>query len=798
MDNLLISKLLPREAISKTVAEVRKAYGDGKFKTVKEEREVSDLIRFLWFELFLKFYNDYSFFMWLLYEYKFIKTDEVLKAGRKFLNHGSYTHDMTDEEATIFWKKETLYRVHGRTFKCLIKKGDAERPENLIPFWIPGKYYGFLNYGLITRSSTDVIEFKEKISKLSKKELDSLSAKDKLKILFTKNQTRLNAKIISSLPDFWDIHCKYFFFKDLGVNLSMGQATGKARRKGWSLVNGWSAFDNYDLIPNSNSAFVAQKEDYLNDPNDGIFTFAKRYANHINDHTVWRKNRIIDNSREILSGYMLKGTKEMKGFLSSMVAIVGNDPDSFRGKKYYEINMEEMGSFPKARAIHSIGKSSAESGNLTVGLYNFFGTVGSNDEDMEFFKEVFYNPSNFDCMPFANIYDDPSSRQNEVCGFFVGQLECLEGGGMDKWGNSDYETASKLYEVAKETNKKRLSTLDYNKWVRERALNTIEAFGTSGSSYFTTEMLKNHYNKILASKHQLTSDIPQPTYGWLVEEERKVKNEINTYSIFNKVATIDVNFKPLDSYEVAGNKKLIPITSEEIMKTNNLHGVITVWEQPIISNGFVPEGLYDIVYDPMGTDKVDKTYKDSLAAIFVIKRANPAYNSHYEMVVASYVGRLDSMAEVDRVAYRLCLYYNCKILVEVNKGETGSNFKSWGAFDKLYPRFSTLDNKIVAGQPNMIGVYMTTELKNLCIGYLKNLLYTEVDRDSDGNTIYWFEKAIYCPLTVQQLAAFKDSGNYDTVSALLIFMVLKSAENFITSKVAKSQDIFSFLEKNFK
>lgn len=800
MDNLLISKLLPREKISKVVKEVKKIYGNGKFSTLTQEKEVIDTIQYLWVELFLDFYNEHSFFMWLLYEYSFVNTNEISARGNDYLKNNSYVNGISKDNEILFWKRETIYRKYGKVFKCLIKKGDSITPDNLIPFWIPGKYYGFLNYGLMTRSYSDALDLKEKAANMSKNELSKMSSASKLKLLYAKHQTRLSAKPVSSLPDFWDIHLKYFFFKNIGNNLTLGMATAKARRKGLSIVSAWSVFDNYDLIAKSTSAVIAEKESYLNEPNDGIFTFAKKYSNHINDTTTWKKNRVIDNSLEMLSGYMLKGTKELKGFASSIVAIVGSDPDKLRGKKFYEVQMEEMGTFPSARSIYNIGKSSAESGNLVVGTYDFLGTVGSKDEDMEFFREIFYNPKSFECMPFINVYDPPNIRDNEICGFFVGQLECLEGGGMDKWGNSDYEKAMIIHERNKELNKKKLNTGDYNTWIRERALTSIDAFGTSGASYFISESLKMHYNKVIASKSQLITEILQPTYGWLEESKIKKDNSLNNdlTSIFNKVEHFNVDFLTSDQYEIKYKKRLIPITSNTIMKENQLQGAVTIWEQPKKINNVVPEGLYDIVYDTMGTDKVEKTYRDSMAAIFVFRRNRPQYGSSHEMLVASYVGRLDSMAEVDRMAYKLSIYYNCKILVEVNKGETGSNFKSWHAFDKLYPRFSTLDNQIVVGQPNMIGVYMTSELKNLCIGYLKSLLYTEVDRDSEGNTIYWFQKAIHCPFTLQQIAAFKDGGNYDAVSALLIFMVLRSAETSMVSKSKKAASIFEYFSNKLK
>jgi hypothetical protein len=55
-----------------------------------------------------------------------------------------------------------------------------------------------------------------------------------------------------------------------------------------------------------------------------------------------------------------------------------------------------------------------------------------------------------------------------------------------------------------------------------------------------------------------------------------------------------------------------------------------------------------------------------------------------DIIVAAYSGRITPMEELDRIALYLSKYYNCKILVEVNRGNTVENFKRWNELNRLY------------------------------------------------------------------------------------------------------------------
>lgn len=186
----------------------------------------------------------------------------------------------------------------------------------------------------------------------------------------------------------------------------------------------------------------------------------------------------------------------------------------------------------------------------------------------------------------------------------------------------------------------------------------------------------------------------------------------------------------------------------------------------------IPEGLYSINYDPVGIDK-DKdeiTNKHSHNCIQVWM--NPHYlNGFKQKLVAVYYGRPDTLEEADRICYYLARYYNCigTTNVEINRGETVSNFRKWGALQYLScePLF-VFDPSFKGKVNNTYGYNISGEAHKLdCIRLLKEFLYEEIGKDEQGNTIRNFHR-IYDYQTILELKKWSAKGNYDRVSSMLL------------------------------
>ena len=120
------------------------------------------------------------------------------------------------------------------------------------------------------------------------------------------------------------------------------------------------------------------------------------------------------------------------------------------------------------------------------------------------------------------------------------------------------------------------------------------------------------------------------------------------------------------------------------------HGCIRVWFAPEYEETYINDrliriilpGTYVAVYDPVGIDKDKKEITDrhSHNSIFVVEMPRER-NGFKPKLCAAYYGRTERLEEADEKFYRLCKWYNCigTGLVEINRGETVSNFRKWKA-----------------------------------------------------------------------------------------------------------------------
>ena len=210
------------------------------------------------------------------------------------------------------------------------------------------------------------------------------------------------------------------------------------------------------------------------------------------------------------------------------------------------------------------------------------------------------------------------------------------------------------------------------------------------------------------------------------------------------------------------------------------HGCIRRWFAPEYEeqnvNGklikVIPKGLYSINYDPVGVnkDKDEITNKHSHNSIMVWM--NPHYlNGYKQKLVCTYYGRPDTLEEADRICYLLARYYNCvgTTNVEINRGETVSNFRKWNALQYLSCEPLYVWDASFKGKVNSTyGFNISGEQHKLdCVRLTKEFLYEEIGKDENGNPIRNFHR-IYDYQTILELKKWSSKGNYDRVSSMLL------------------------------
>ena len=162
----------------------------------------------------------------------FLNTEEFSKAGKYFLEHGTYTHlhpIYDEEEYNAYWDEEERRRKEGHTLPCsLVKNKDGSYV--LQDLHITGEHYGYLNFAPIKRVA------KETLREIERRVREGLDISD------------IADKKVTSLPQFFDSDYYYFKALDLAREKGKHMVVAKARRKGYSYKNGWVAANRARFI----------------------------------------------------------------------------------------------------------------------------------------------------------------------------------------------------------------------------------------------------------------------------------------------------------------------------------------------------------------------------------------------------------------------------------------------------------------------------------------------------------------------------------------------------------------------
>ena len=627
-------------------------------------------------------------------------------------------------EYNAFWLREYERRKHGMSAPCKkLKNG------RIVPLHITGDHYNYLNYGRINRTP-------------SKFEYDEY-----LKLGLIKGGK------IEAFPRFWD--GDYWNFKlDMFIARNgLHLAKAKARRKGFSFKRGSQAANTLNIYRNITVIFLAYDLGYLKDTG-ATTSMAKLNLDWYEKNTHWSRGYGKEDIEEIVLGYKKRSTGNIvHGWKSKLLSFgTRTNTSAAVGKDAIEIDLEEAGAFPNIQETTRITMNSTEQGALQSGTMRWYGTAGTKGANWSGFKDIFYNPRKYKAVALENVWDK-NARMN-VCGFFFPQIWNYEPF-VDKDGNSllikafKYDAYDKLYHEEYSDDIE-----EHNMYVGQRANSPEEAFSEGITNIFSSPELSATLREVQNNKSlQYYRD------GQLMMDAEKGL----IFRTNAELAQIDKNLVHPYITDVPFNPK------------KDIQGCIREYHRPFEIDGVVPANLYGIVYDPVGKDKSLKevTTKNSLNSIHVFMLPNNISNSIGDILVASYVGRMETMEDVDKICYYLALRYNAKALVEVDRGETVKNFKMWKALNRLYkdPR-STIEGKESPNAGYGIVIGNSTEKDNALI-YLKDFLYEPVSRREDNSiirNIHYFNDEP----TLKELTMFNNTGNFDRISSLRLYPYLRS------------------------
>lgn len=663
---------------------------------------------------------------------KFINTELFNEPARTYQATGKYTQFKVDSiPHRQFRRRECDRRRNGFSAPCW------QNPDGSIEdIWITGAHYNFLNYTRMERT-------------------------DESSVIITNHGA--TAKKIYSFPSFIDAQFWTFQIIEFCRRNGLHLIIDKTRRGGFSYIMASDSSNEVNLSKHKVVIHVAADNKYLT-KQGGLSDFAVNNLKFYEEKTPFKRGIFSPTADSFKLGYRMKnGVEADDSWSSSLLSVsANNNPDCAIGKDAVTIKVEELSTMQNFDGFMNVTEPTMTVGTRTTGTLMAWGTATA--ANMQIFEQNFYNPRAFNFMPFENVWDNDA--RNEVCGFFKSYAWGLEGEidgvkGFDEDGNSNLRIGLKL--AARERIKKKETAKTFSEYLNylgQRALFPAESFSSASENIFSSEALNKFEDKLrVDNSYRFYTD------GELFEDGLK-----KIY--FKSNARIKIENPDAKIYDYIQG---VPRRGNE-----DPHGCIRVWFAPEYEETYINDrlvrailpGTYVAVYDPVGIDKDKKEITDrhSHNSMFVVEMPRER-NGFKPKLCAAYYGRTERLEEADEKFYRLCKWYNCigTGLVEINRGETVSNFRKWKAtkylgHEPLFVWDATIKEKVSTSYGYSIG-NGPKKLDGLRL--LKEFLYEVIGKNEFGEDIYVFERFLDYQ-TILELKKFNADGNFDRISSLIL------------------------------
>lgn len=663
---------------------------------------------------------------------KFVNTELFNEAARTYQATGKYTQFKVDSiPHRQFRRRECDRRRNGFSAPCW------QNPDGSIEdVWITGGHYNFLNYTRMERT-------------------------DESSVIVTEHGA--TAKKIYSFPSFIDAQFWTWQIIEFCRRNGLHLIIDKTRRGGFSYIMAADSSNEVNLSKHKVVIHVAADNKYLI-KQGGLSDFAVNNLKFFEEKTPFKRGIFSPTTDSFKLGYRMKnGVEADDSWSSSLLSVsANNNPDCAIGKDAVTIKVEELSTMQNFDEFMNVTEPTMTVGTRTTGTLMAWGTATA--ANMQIFEQNFYNPRAFGFMAFENVFDNDA--RNEVCGFFKSYAWGLEGEidgvkGFDEDGNSNLRIGLQLAARERIEKKKTAKTFaEYLNYLGQRALFPAESFSSANENIFSSEALNKFEDKL-----RVDNSYKFYTDGELFEDGTK-----KIY--FKSNARIRIENPDMKTYDYIQG---VPRRGNE-----DPHGCIRVWFAPEYEETYIGDrlirsilpGTYVAVYDPVGIDKDKKEITDrhSHNSIFVVEMPRER-NGFKPKLCAAYYGRTERLEEADEKFYRLCKWYNCigTGLVEINRGETVSNFRKWKAtkylgYEPLYVWDSAVKEKVSTSYGYNIG---SGPKKLDGLRLLKEFLYEVIGKNEFGEDIYVFERFLDYQ-TILELKKFNAEGNFDRISSLIL------------------------------
>lgn len=664
---------------------------------------------------------------------KFVNTHLFTESADFYRENKVFTFYKEDSIPHRQWRKREEYRRrYGFEAPCLYKNGKIQNVR------ITGAHYNFLNYTLIEQLDEKTVKSTSKGS-VAKKIYDF-------------------SKFIDA--QFWTHHVKDFAIRN-GFHLLID----KTRRGGFSYIEAADSANDINLFARKTLIHVAIDKKYLT-VKGGLTDFTINNLRFYETKTPFKRGILTTDKENFTLGFKLpNGVVSPKSWNSGLFSVSAlNNPNCAIGKDAMKVKTEEISTMDNFDEFMSVTEPAMRTGSYVTGNLVGWGTATAGN--MQIFEQNFYSPQSYNFMPFENVWDKDS--RNEVCGYFKPYAWGLQGQhegqfAMDADGNSNLEVGLRIAHKERIDKKTTAKTFaEYINYLGQYANMPSESFSSTTENLFSSEELMT-WEERLRTDNAFNFHVD----GWLFEKGNKVEFKTNA-RIEAEGGKYNVDFWDW----IQG----VPIKGHE-----HHHGCIRKWFNPVqiqyqdhtgASVLGTPPGYYSISYDPVGVNKENKLITNKHSHNSIEVWMNPSkYNGFKTALVAAYYGRPEKLEEADRVCYLLAKYYNCvgTVGVEVNRGETVSNFTKWKALKYLMKDPVQIWDTSLKGQiTSTYGIVIGDGPRKLeGLRLLKEMLYSEIGKDELGNTKRVFH-TIYSYQHILELKKWNNVGNFDRVSSMII------------------------------
>ena len=582
------------------------------------------------------------------------------------------------------------------------------------------------------------------------------------------------------MPLFWEGHYYKFHFlqqcRDRGhhyMELSR-RGCGKSFCGASLLAKRFILGEGYEVNKKVQCVVTASERKYIQGANQ-ILDMFQYYIDFCASNTQFPSRRLTSSLQNMqwTMGYLDVETGVRMGTENSVMGITSKDDESkLRGSRGVLYIIEESGTFPRLLNLWQVLRPSVEDGDSVWGIIAAWGTAGDNDSDFSSMQELMYNPKGYNVLGIDNIYDKEGQGRKQFTYFFPGYLNRADC--YDKDGNSDVIKA--LVQILKDRYLVKYNSTNINaitKRIAEIPITPQEAIQRAKGNIFPITELTARLNEI-----DNNPNFYDDTYiGNLV---------------FNKKH--EVEFQP--SYDK-------PIRDFPL-KDNKSTGALEIFEMPQEVQGKIPQDRYIASLDNYENDESNTM---SLGSLFVM-------DLWTDRIVAEYTGRPMFVDDLNEIARKICLFYNCQLLYESNKKNTFSYFSRTNSLYMLADTPEYLRNKQLIKSSNFgnssKGVQATVPIKNFGLTLIRDWLLKPVtiNEEQDGHEVSYTVpnlSFIKNRALLKELILFNPDINVDRLMSLVQLMLFREEKMILyqgdmrrAQAKPKGLEIDPFFEKNYR